>query len=228
MMKRMTPVTRPGGRTAAVRDAVLRAAADLLVESGLEGIELAAVAQRAGVGKSTVYRRWGTVSALVADLLVDMADTSSRRPATGSLATDLLAAAKLIRRTLTDPRQGPLFKAIIATATCDTTTAEALAAFYRKRVDAVSRVVTDAVDRGEAPDGVDAREVIRHLSAPLYYRFLTDTAPISAADVRRSVALTVAGVNAGVFGPEAGRATPPAPRTATPTGSATGRRRTEP
>jgi len=228
MMKRMTPVTRPGGRTAAVRDGVLRAAADLLVESGLEGIELAAVAQRAGVGKSTVYRRWGTVSALVADLLVDMADTSSRCPATGSLATDLLAAAKLIRRTLTDPRQGPLFKAIIATATCDTTTAEALAAFYRKRVDEVSRVVTDAVDRGEAPDGVDAREVIRHLSAPLYYRFLTDTAPISAADVRRSVALTMAGVNAGVFGPEVPRATRPAPRTATPTGSATGRRRTEP
>src|ERR1700712_263652 len=103
---RMTAVTRPGGRTAAVRDAVLRAAADLLVESGLEGIELAAVAHRAGVGKSTVYRRWGSVPALVADLLVDMADTSSRRPATGTLSTDLLVAAKLIRRTLTDPRQG--------------------------------------------------------------------------------------------------------------------------
>jgi len=196
----MTAVPRPGGRTAAVRDAVLRAAADLLVESGLEGIELAAVAQRAGVGKSTVYRRWGTVAALVADLLVDMADTSSRRPATGALATDLLAAAKLIRSTLTDPRQGPLFKAIIATATCDPTTAHALSVFYRKRIDEVSHVVTDAVGRGEAPRGVDAREVIRHLSAPLYYRFLTDTVPISAADVRRSVALTLAGMDAGVFG----------------------------
>ncbi|GAB7070146.1 TetR/AcrR family transcriptional regulator [Mycobacterium hodleri] len=196
----MTAATRPGGRTAAVRDGVLRAAADLLVESGLEGIELATVAQRAGVGKSTVYRRWGTVAALVADLLVDMADTSSRRPATGALSSDLLAAAKLIRRTLTDPRQGPLFKAIIATATYDPTTAQALAAFYRKRVDEVSHVVTEAVERGEAPDGVDAREVIRHLSAPLYYRFLTDTAPISTADVRRTVALTMAGVQAGVFG----------------------------
>ena len=224
----MTAVPRPGGRTAAVRDAVLRAAADLLVESGIEGVELAAVAERAGVGKSTVYRRWGTVAALVADLLVDMADTSSPHPATGSLSTDLLAAAKLIRRTLTDQRQDPLFKAIIATATSDPTTANALAAFYRKRVDEVSHVVTAAVDRGEAPDGVDAREVIRHLSAPLYYRFLTDTAPISAADVRRSVALTMAGVNAGVFGPEAALATPPTPRTTRPIDSATGRRRTEP
>jgi len=191
---------RPGGRTAAVRQAVLRATADLLVESGLEGIELAAVAQRAGVGKSTVYRRWGSVPALVADLLVDMADTSSRRPATGDLATDLLSAARLIRRTLTDERQGPLFKAVIATATCDPATADALATFYRKRVDEVSAVVTEAVARGEAPAGTDAREVIRHLSAPLYYRFLTDTTPITAADVRRTVALTIAGVHAGVFG----------------------------
>jgi len=125
----MPALTRPGGRTAAVRDAVLRAAADLLVESGLEGVELTAVAQRAGVGKSTVYRRWGSVPALVSDLLTDMADTSSARPSTGSLHTDLLAAAKLIRRTLTDVRQGPLFKAIIAAATCDPITAQALAGF---------------------------------------------------------------------------------------------------
>ena len=42
--------------------------------------------------------------------------------------------------------------------------------------------------------------MIRHLSAPLYYRFLTDTTPITAADVRRTVALTIAGVHAGAFG----------------------------
>jgi AcrR family transcriptional regulator len=195
----MPTVTRPGGRTAAVRDAVLRAAADLLVESGLEGIELTAVAQRAGVGKSTVYRRWGSVPALVADLLADMADTSSHRPSTGSLPSDLLAAAKLIRRTLTDVRQGPLFKAIIAAATCDSITADALADFYRKRIDEVSPVVTEAVARGEAPQGTDAGEVIRQLSAPLYYGFLTDTRRLTTADAERAVAVTLAAVRAGVF-----------------------------
>lgn len=195
----MPPVPRPGGRTAAVRDAVLRAAADVLVEAGLEGVELSAVAQRAGVGKSTVYRRWGSVPALVAALLVDMAETSSHRPSTGALPTDLHAAAKLIRRTLTDPRQGPLFKAFIAAATCDPVTAEALAGFYRTRIAEVATLVTEAVDRGEAPEGTDAEEVIRQLSAPLYYRFLTDTRPITAADVDRTVAVTLAAVRAGVF-----------------------------
>ena len=196
---RVPASTRPGGRTAAVRDAVLRAAADLLIEDGLEGIELTAVAQRAGVGKSTVYRRWGSVPGLVADLLVDMADTSSPRPSTGALRTDLLAQAKLVRRTLTDGRQGRLFKAIIAAATCDAVTANALADFYRNRIDEVSPVVVDAVARGEAPRGTDPAEVIRQLSAPLYYRFLTDTRPLTTADAERAVAVTMAAVDAGVF-----------------------------
>ena len=196
---RMPASTRPGGRTAAVRDAVLRAAADLLIEDGLEGIELTAVAQRAGVGKSTVYRRWGSVPGLVADLLVDMADTSSPRPSTGALRTDLLAQAKLVRRTLSDGRQGRLFKAIIAAATCDAVTANALADFYRNRIDEVSPVVVEAVARGEAPQGTDPAEVIRQLSAPLYYRFLTDTRPLTTADAERAVAVTMAAVDAGVF-----------------------------
>lgn len=196
---RVPASTRPGGRTAAVRDAVLRAAADLLIEDGLEGIELTAVAQRAGVGKSTVYRRWGSVPGLVADLLVDMADTSSPRPSTGALRTDLLAQAKLVRRTLADGRQGRLFKAIIAAATCDAVTANALADFYRNRIDEVSPVVVEAVARGEAPQGTDPSEVIRQLSAPLYYRFLTDTRPLTTADAERAVAVTMAAVDAGVF-----------------------------
>jgi AcrR family transcriptional regulator len=178
---------------------VLRATADVLVESGLEGIELTTVAQRAGVGKSTVYRRWGSLPALVADLLVDMAETSSQRPATGALSSDLLSAARLIRRTLNDARQGPLFKAIIAAATCDPLTARALAGFYRARIAEVAPVVTEAIERGEAPAGTDAAEVIRQLSAPLYYRFLTDTRTLTTADAERAVAVTLAAVRAGVF-----------------------------
>ena len=128
----MPGTSRPGGRTAAVRDAVLAATADMLIESGLDGVELTAVAARAGVGKSTVYRRWGTVPALVADLLTDMAQTSLPRADTGSLRGDLSANARLVQRTLADPRQGRLFKAIIAAATYDDQTAAALAEFRKE------------------------------------------------------------------------------------------------
>ncbi|HET6734224.1 TetR-like C-terminal domain-containing protein [Mycobacterium sp.] len=191
--------TRPGGRTAAVRAAVLRATGDMLVESGLHGLELTDVAQRAGVGKSTVYRRWGSVPALVTDLLCDMAEQSLPRADTGSLRGDLRANAALVRRTLADPRQGRLFKAIIAAATCDQRTAEALSTFYDRRVTEWSGCVVDAVARGEAPQGTDAAAAIRQVSAPLYYQFLTSTRRLTAKDAHRAVDAAMAGIAAGVF-----------------------------
>ncbi len=190
---------RPGGRTASVRSAVLDATADLLVESGLEGVDLAEVALRAGVGKSTVYRRWGTVSALVADLLADMAETSLPRPHTGSLAGDLHGVAGLIQRTLADRRQGRLFAAIIAAATCNPDTAAALAGFYRGRLDEFAGIVTDGIARGEAPAGTDADDVVRYLSAPLYYRLLTGNGPPDTGDADRSTRAVLAAIAAGVF-----------------------------
>jgi AcrR family transcriptional regulator len=173
---------RPGGRTAAVRAAVLRATGDMLVESGLRGLELTDVAARAGVGKSTVYRRWGSVPALVTDLLCDMAATSLPRADTGSLLGDLRSNAALVRRTLSDRRQGRLFKAVIAAATYDLRTAEALSTFYERRVAEWSGCVVDAVARGEAPEGTDAAAAIRQVSAPLYYQFLTSTKPLTTKD----------------------------------------------
>lgn len=195
----MSAETRPGGRTAAVRAAVLRATGDLLIEVGLDGIELTAVAARAGVGKSTVYRRWGTVPALVADLLTEMAETSVPRADTGSLRGDLLANAELVQRTLADPRQGRLFKAIIAAATCDGHTAAALAGFYATRVTEFAGVVSDAIDRGEAPPGTDPAAVISQVSAPLYYQLLTGTIPPGPKDAERAVDAALAAVAAGVF-----------------------------
>jgi AcrR family transcriptional regulator len=193
------PTSRPGGRTAAVRAAVVGATADLLVEAGLAGVELSAVAERAGVGKSTVYRRWGTVPALVADLLIDMAETSLPRADTGTLRGDLLANAQLVRRTLADPRQGRLFKAIIAAATCDGQTAAALAGFYDTRLRELAPVVSDAVARGEAPEGTHTEDVLRAVSAPLYYRFLTTGTRLTSGDAQLAVDAALAAIHAGVF-----------------------------
>lgn len=71
---------RPGGRTARVREAVLKAAGDTLATDGFASLDLTEIARRADVGKTTVYRRWGTPGALAADLLSDMAATSSPAP----------------------------------------------------------------------------------------------------------------------------------------------------
>ncbi|MEV4921646.1 TetR/AcrR family transcriptional regulator [Streptomyces roseoverticillatus] len=190
---------RPGGRTARVRAAVLRAAGDALAEGGLAGLDLADVARRAEVGRTTVYRRWGTPANLVADLLADMAEQSLPRTETGTLLGDLRANARLVQRTLADPRQGALFKAVIAAATCDDQAAAALHRFYDTRVTEWEPCARQAVERGELPAGTDTREVVRAVSAPLYYRLLTTGEPLDEAAAERAAVAAAAAAQAGAF-----------------------------
>ncbi|MGI5523765.1 TetR/AcrR family transcriptional regulator [Micromonospora sp. CA-259024] len=197
-------VIRPGGRTARVRAAVLRAAGDALVEHGFDRLDLADVARRAEVGKTTVYRRWGTAAGLVADLLTDMAEQSLPRSDTGSLIGDLRANARLVQRTLVDSRQGALFRAVIVAATCDSRAAEALHRFYAVRIAEWVPCVEQAVRRGELPSGTDAAEVIRAVSAPLYYRLLVSGDPIDEATADRAAEAAAAAARAGVHAPTSG------------------------
>lgn len=190
---------RPGGRTAKVREAVLRAAGDALAEDGFDRLDLAEIARRAGVGKTTVYRRWGTVPGLVADLLGEMAADSLPRTETGSLLGDLTAQARLVQSTLNDRRQGPLFRALIGAAGCDPQTAAALHRFYRARTTEWEPCVEAAVRRGEIPEGTDAGDVIRAVSAPMYYRFLVSGDPIDRPTADRAALAAVAAAQAGAF-----------------------------
>lgn len=182
-----------------MRAAVLTAVEDLIVESGLGAVELTAVADRAGVARSTVYRRWGTVAALLAELLRDMAATSEPRADTGTLRGDLLANAELVRRTLSNERQGPLFRALLAGAASDSESADALARFYRHRVTEWSACVIDGVRRGEVPTGTDAAAVVRAVSAPLYYQWLITGTPLKRRDAVRAADAALAAADAGVF-----------------------------
>ncbi|MCZ4509225.1 TetR/AcrR family transcriptional regulator [Streptomyces sp. ActVer] len=190
---------RPGGRTARVRAAVLRAAGDVLAEQGFAHLDLADVARRAEVGKTTVYRRWGNVTGLVADLLAEMAEESLPRTETGGVLGDLRANARLVRGTLADPRQGALFRAVIAAATGDGRTAEALRRFYEVRVAEWAPCVEQGVARGELPSGTDAGEVVRAVSAPLYYVLLTTGVAPGVAAADRAAEAAVAAARAGVF-----------------------------
>jgi AcrR family transcriptional regulator len=188
---------RPGGRTARVREAVLQAAGDTLAEKGFDALDLAEIARTAGVGKTTVYRRWGTPGALAADLLDDMAEQSLPRARTGSVYKDLQENARLVIKTLTDPRQGRLFKALIAASLCNEQAAHALHRFYAVRIDEWAGCVTDAIERGELPRGTDPRRVIANVSAPLYYALLNTGEPLDDEAADRAVATALAAAHAG-------------------------------
>ncbi|NUS10644.1 MAG: TetR/AcrR family transcriptional regulator [Streptomyces sp.] len=192
---------RPGGRTARVRAAVLEAAGDVLAADGFEALDLGDVARRAEVGKTTVYRRWGTTGALAADLLGDMAEQSLPRTDTGTLEDDLRANARLVVRTLSDPRQGRLFRALIAASLCNEQAAEALHRFYAVRIEEWAGCVRDAAARGEVPDGTDPHAVVAAVSAPLYYALLNTGRPLTEAEAARAARAVAEAARAGVWAP---------------------------
>ncbi|TDD37756.1 TetR/AcrR family transcriptional regulator [Nonomuraea terrae] len=196
---RLAGTVRPGGRTARVRAAVLEATQDELVEHGFHGLTMDQVAARAGVGKTTVYRRWGSPAGLVVDLMNDLADQSVPHADTGAVEGDLLANAVSVLEALHDGRLGPTLQAMIAAATCDDQAAQGLRAFYSRRIEEWANAVDLAVKRGELPEGTDGAEVIRAISAPLYYRLVVTREPVTREDAERSVARTLAAARAGAF-----------------------------
>ncbi|MEU7894690.1 TetR/AcrR family transcriptional regulator [Nonomuraea sp. NPDC049152] len=194
---------RPGGRTARVRAAVLEATQDELVEHGFHGLAMDQVAARAGVGKTTVYRRWGGPAGLVTDLMTELADRSAPHADTGSVEGDLLANAAGVLGAVADKRLGATLQAVIAAATCDEQAAAALREFYLRRVREWAKAVDLAVARGELPAGTDGMEVVRAVSAPIYYRLLVTREPVDEEVAARAVRTTLAAARAGAFVPTA-------------------------
>jgi AcrR family transcriptional regulator len=183
------------GRGEKVRAAVLGAALGELTEAGYAGLSMDRVAQRAGVHKTTVYRRWPDLDALVVDALTEHIATDIPIPDSGSVAEDL----RLLARGLVAWINSPFGRAVLAVLLSDAPARVPAFAQIRRRVfhDRVVRaapVVERAVARGELPEGTDAAELVADLAAPVYFRVLIagDVVDERTADRAAAAALAAA------------------------------------
>lgn len=165
-----------------------------LADHGFAGLTVEAVAQRADVHKTTVYRRWGGPEGLVADALDRAADQPWPIPDTGSLAEDLRALTELLRTGFTAPESAPVATAFVAAGMQHPDAAAALRAFYTARHREAATIIDRAIDRGELEPGLDAVEIIRLALAPLFHRLFVTHEPVTTADAHRAAdtALAVA------------------------------------
>ncbi|WP_221496637.1 TetR/AcrR family transcriptional regulator [Nonomuraea muscovyensis] len=192
-------VKRPGGRSARVRDAVRQATLAELAEHGFRGLTVENVAERSGVHKTTVYRRWGSVEGLISDALELAREEPWPVPDTGSIDGDLRDIVRLVRTGFDDPETGPVASAFVAAAMQSPDAARALHAFFLARHEQSAEVVRRAVARGELPAAVDAHEVIRVAIAPVYYRLFVAHEPVTERDADRAAAAALAAARAGVL-----------------------------
>ncbi|GAA3849798.1 MULTISPECIES: TetR/AcrR family transcriptional regulator [Amycolatopsis] len=161
-MSATTSTTRPGGRSARVRAAVHRAVVEFLAEHPAEALTLPLIATRAGVHPTTLYRRWGSVAELMADVASSRFSGDIVVPDTGSLREDLRRWASDVATDLADPDVLAIMRAAIGSGPdggCACTAdrhAQLTAILDRER----SR-------GGTAPETAHAADV---LLGPLYYR----------------------------------------------------------
>ena len=107
---------RPGGRTAQTSQAILDATLSALAEVGYAALTLDGVAVRAGVHRSSVYRRWATKDELIVDAVLASAARDVPTPDTGSLRGDLHAFAQAVTANLTSPIALALLRTYVSEA----------------------------------------------------------------------------------------------------------------
>jgi AcrR family transcriptional regulator len=184
---------RPGGRSARTRTAVLGATVDLLAEVGYEDLTFDAVAQRAGVHKTTVYRRWPTKPDLVADAARERSGQLVEVPDTGSLLGDLTALARAVVANIASDVGNAMTKTLVAAAATSPSVAEVTHAFWDERLHLSGVIVERAIARGELPSGTSSNIVIESLVGPLYMRLLLTGEPIDGEVVDQVARAVAAG-----------------------------------
>ncbi len=189
---------RPGGRTARTRAAVLDALRLELVETGYAATTVEKIAKRAGVAKTTVYRRWGSLDGLVLDLLAQLSTTRIPLPDSGNLDADLQGVAHGILAVYQDPGMRAIIDVVVGAAIHDPAARATLTAFFAARTRQAAEVVRRSIDRGEIPATTDAVEVIRILAAPFYYRMFITGEPIDDGVADRAAATAAHAARAGL------------------------------
>ena len=192
---------RPGGRTERTRQSVLHATLDLLAERGFSELTVDAVAERSGVHKTTVYRRWSSPDGLVAAALQMGAEDDWKAPDTGSLEDDLYEVAAEVVRYFTEPALKELPTASVLAAFQSPPAAEALHDFYQDRHERMAPIVERAIARGEVPLGTDGDDVIRAVCGPMFYRLFISREGASLADARIAARAVAVAAREGAFLP---------------------------
>jgi AcrR family transcriptional regulator len=161
--------------TATITEAVL----DALAEHGYARLSMEAVAKRAGVGKSALYRRWPSKQDMVIAVLSGLSVPLAEVPDTGSLREDLLATLRAVCTWLTHPRMATILPDLIAEAARNAALAEEIqATIGEPRRTFAAITLRRAIDRRELPTDLDLELALDLLAAPLYWRLSVRQAPL--------------------------------------------------
>jgi AcrR family transcriptional regulator len=177
---------RTGGRSARVRDAVLRGTVQAMTELGPDGVTVSDIARRAGVHATSIQRRWGSRENVMLDALLSYSQEKLPIPDTGSLRDDLVGFARLIAGYLDTPLGEAVARTMAATED-DPMLAANRVEFWQARSETARVIVDRAIERREVAADTDPQLAMELLVAPLHFRKLLTREQLDDAFVDKMV-----------------------------------------
>lgn len=177
VMERPTRQKRPGGRTADVTRRIHEAVLELLVEGGIDACTFQNIASRAGIERSTLYRRNPDRWPMIIDAIIDFAERETAPLDTGSFRGDLSETLHNLAKALNGPL-GPALVTVAATLQGGAAPGEG-ERFWAARLERLGPMFEGAIARGELPADADWEDIFSMAAGPLYFRRFVAAKPIS-------------------------------------------------
>ncbi len=174
-------------RVARSRAAVLRAAAELLIEQGSAGVTIEGIAERSHVAKTTIYRHWKSRSQLVFDAFESLLKPIAPQHYGTTLRAQLEGILGQLSRGLTGSEWAPAVSALIEAGDRDPELRQLVHDFLVARMEHGRQALRDAVARGELRDDLDVDVAIGVLVGPIFYRRLVSREPLNEVVVAEVV-----------------------------------------
>ena len=195
------PLPRRGGARAGAgrpRDedadgAILGAALDLLEKHGYGGLSIDAVANAAGVAKTTIYRRWPSKPALLAAAAWPLYARLVESPDTGSVRGDLLLLIERSRQVMMG-RAGRILQILVRESATHQELQEPVQAALYTRCKLYHQALNRGIARGELRADVDQGLVTDMLLGPLWCRTLVTPGPMPPELMVQLVDTLLAGI----------------------------------
>ncbi len=179
-------MSRPGGRSARVQQAVHTAVRELEAERGRAALTVPLVAARAGVTPSTIYRRWGGLQELLSDVAIERLRPEEPPADHGGLRTDLESWAEQFLEEMTSPPG----RAYIRDALLGDPQSGNLGQCSQYAADQIEVILDRAAERGESAPPVET--LLDQVVAPIMYRILFRPHELTTSYAHRLVATALA------------------------------------
>ena len=158
--------------------AILQATLHLIAERGINELRIDEVADRARVGKATIYRRYRSKDELVGAAVTSLVSDISI-PDTGSTDSDLRELMRGAVRVYRGSVEAGVMPGLVDAMARDPGLARAVReGFLERRRKALAAVLERGVERGDLRPDLDLELALDVLGGPLFYRLLITGGPI--------------------------------------------------